>query len=161
MNIRHRTFAEEYVRNGGNALAAYQKAYGRKVYGKSTATSAANLLRRPVIRTLIAEYQTAAQQADNPLTITRERVTEEVIADVVGARAEKKWSTALRGWHLVAKLWGLEKQKALQARNQTTANLATEFAAMFQQPKHQQHPAKLKSQPLPKTKPQTTPKRKT
>lgn len=69
--IRHKKFAREVVKNGGNAPMAYRKVYPA-VTKHSAETAGSRMLKRDDVKKEIASYQQEILALNGPLSIARD-----------------------------------------------------------------------------------------
>lgn len=102
VEAKHRLFVEEYYKNNCNATKAYMQVYGQKDE-KSASASAAKLLRKDSVQAIIAEIES---QMLNKTIVTKEEIIQSNIAIRDEAKAQRRYSDAIRANEQIAKLCG-------------------------------------------------------
>ena len=119
---KEKTFAEEYVRNGGNASQAYFYAYD------TTIENARKLYVKPMRKPAVKEYIKQLQQAEfEAACITAERIGLKLAEIAFAAKGDEDYTTAaqLKALELLQKQMGLQHQK-IEAEVNTEINITIE-----------------------------------
>jgi hypothetical protein len=102
-------FAREFLTNGGNAMAAYRKAYPKcKMSSGNASRAACRLLAAPAVAEFLAKLR---ERANSEAVSTRREILETLTKGIRELRDAKEWGTMC---HLVERLCKLEawdKQK--------------------------------------------------
>ena len=69
--LKHKKFAHEIVKNGGNGTAAYAKVYPLATR-EAAGTGASLLLKKPEVQNEIRSYQAKISELNGPLSIARD-----------------------------------------------------------------------------------------
>jgi phage terminase small subunit len=99
MTPKQAQFAEQYVLDHCGAAAAVRAGYAP---GAARQT-AYELLAKPQVQALVAEYEAAAAKQ---LALSRERVISEIKAAIAMAREQRDPAAMIAGWREIAKLCG-------------------------------------------------------
>lgn len=105
---KEKAFAEEYIRNGGNASQAYFFAYD------TTIENARKLYVKPMRKPAVKEYIKALQQAEyEAACITAERIGLKLAEIAFAAKGDEDYpaTAQLKALDLLQKQMGLQTQK--------------------------------------------------